>query len=154
VKLKLTIRVEQVRDGVEYKGLLTVGKHELGWHLRTAKPITEIEMAEDASVADFRQMFLLSVSRNGSGQIEMTDDDYVFVWNAVVPQVAEFCRNATVRAHNDGVGWVKLGLKGVGVPDGGSLGLSRVFEADLTAEGGVLNIINRLFGAEFAKTTV
>jgi hypothetical protein len=112
--IKAKIVCEQVRDGTCYKGRLIVGGVTFEYELALAIPIPQlIERGEPAqSMVEFRQIFLVTLKKNGEVVPLADDKAYAFFCAMVLDSATRLYRDPSVRDMCEGHGRAMVDLLG------------------------------------------
>lgn len=112
MKVSIERYVQQVHDGSHYKGHVKIAQTKLDYELRFAVPIPQLDVMELPEDKDkIRRIFQLTVKK-GDASIELTDEEYGFFFQMLVPFAAEFYKNPQTRDSNEGI--MGMTLRGQG----------------------------------------
>lgn len=104
--------IEQVNDGVDYKGSVTIDGTKLDYALHFATPLPELdEQPELRDPGKVRQIIQLTILREGRA-VELTLDEYGLFFGLIVEYVGEFYNEPQVRSNNSGL--VGMAMRGEG----------------------------------------
>lgn len=112
--------IEQVHDGIKYRGYLKIADVEFYYELVFAFPIALIadtELIEDKN--EIRRRFQITVRRDNA-DIELTNEEYGFFLALVAELAIDFYYNSQTRGSNEGA--LGMLLSGEGQLD--ALGMS------------------------------
>ena len=104
-KVALEQYVEQVTDGVEYKGWLKISSTQLEYRLVFKVPIPELDkapLAEGLAVDEIRDIFRITVIKSGN-PIQLSDKEYAFFFGLLIKFACEFCVNPQTRDSQQGI---------------------------------------------------
>jgi hypothetical protein len=94
--------VEQVRDGVCYRGYVKIEGTNFDYELIFGVPIPELDAIEPSSdESEFRRRFQITVIRYGLN-IELTKDEYGFFFSMIVECALRLYNHPQTRAGNRG----------------------------------------------------
>lgn len=126
--------VEQVLDGIRYRGHIKIGETQFDYELKFAVPIPEIDgLAPTQDKAEIRRRFQLMLKRDNK-DIELADEEYGLFFNLLVVFAAEFYNLPQTRDSNQG--FLGMTLRGEGpMADFGasaSIGMTRTDAYDFS----------------------
>ena len=104
-KMKVSIEryIQQVRDGVHYKGHVKIADTQLEYELVFAVPIPKLDDMESPNgITEIRRLFQLTVKRNNAN-IELTDGEYGFFLQMLAELAIDFYNNPQTRDNNEGM---------------------------------------------------
>ena len=129
MKVQIKLKMEQVRDGSDYKGHVEIAGVKFDYELKFAIPIPELEKTEPSGVEEVRRLIQIYVKKRETS-IELTNDEYGFFLPMLLEPVVDFYHNQMTRAHQEGiVGQVLRGQIDFGVSM--SIGLESDFSMNV-----------------------
>lgn len=112
MKTQVERYIEQVRDGSHYIGHVKIAETMLDYELRFSVPIPQLDdMKPVTDKSEIRRLFQLTVKR-GDANIELTDEEFSFLFQMLVPFAVEFYNNSQTRNNNEGM--IGMALRGKG----------------------------------------
>lgn len=94
--------IEQVRDGIHYKGYVKIVDTIFDYELVFRVPIADLGNVEPANeVHELRDLFQITVMR-GNAKIELADEEYMFFMSMVVQFAEDFYNIEQTRSSNEG----------------------------------------------------
>ncbi len=83
--------IEQVQDGLEYKGYIKIASIKLDYELKFAIPIPKLdEMEQPKGFGEARRLFQISMSKEGIN-IDLSNEEYLFFFDLTAPFAIAFC---------------------------------------------------------------
>ncbi len=102
-KISIEQYVEQVQDGVRYKGHVKVAGTSFDYELVFGFPINQLDslpLTKDDS--EVQRLFQITVKR-GNTIVELTNEEYKFFFSVIVEFVLSFYDNPQTRDSNNGM---------------------------------------------------
>lgn len=102
-KVSVERHVEQVRNGIHYKGYVQIAGTKLDYDLVFGVPIARLDDTEPAKDEDeIRRLFQITVKRENTN-IELTKDEYGFFLSMILELAVDFYNNPQTRSSNEGI---------------------------------------------------
>ncbi len=139
MKVPIELYVEQVKDGVEYKGNIAFAGTKFDYTIVFTVPIPKLdELGPPEGPEEVRRLCPISLTRDENG-IELTDEEYGLFFHLLIQFVVDFYNNPQTRDNNQGLlGQPKI-LESFGASL--SIGMSSSGESDFTPE--TCNMLNQ-----------
>jgi len=104
--------VEQVSDGIHYKGYIVFAADKFDYELKFAVPIPQLDDLEPPKGREeIRRLFQITIKRD-EANIELSDEEYGFFFQMITELAIELHDNEQTRANNEG--FVGQALRGGG----------------------------------------
>ncbi len=107
-------RIEQVADGIHYKGYLKIKERTFEYDFKLTIPIPELgnqplSTTRDEVNKQIRSTFQLCLKKDGS-ELELTDEEYAFFFMVLLNSAVDLYYNPQTRAKNLGLKLCGAGL--------------------------------------------
>lgn len=103
MKVPVERKLEQVKDGTDYKGMIKIGAAQFDFELKFSIPIPQLDaMPAPTGMEDIRRIFGLVLKKDGV-EIPLTDHEWKPFFHLLVEFAVEFCHNPQIRDNNEGM---------------------------------------------------
>jgi len=93
-------RIEEVAEGIRYKGTIRIGGVKFDYELKFSTPIPDLDSTKQpGTVEQVRLIFQISLERDGR-KIELDEDEYSFFFSMLVEAVVKFYNSLS--RHGEG----------------------------------------------------
>ncbi len=101
-KVLIQRRIEQVKDGTEYKGHAIMGGVKLDYDLKFELPISQWDdMNPIEEIEGIRRFYQITLKKN-SETIQLSSDEYGFFFRLLIDFAVGFYNQSQTRQSNDG----------------------------------------------------
>ena len=135
-KVSVDRYIEQVRDGSHYRGHVKIADTKLDYELVFSVPIPKLDDMEPTNDRDeIRRIFQLTLKRD-EANIALTEEEYGFFFQMLVPFAADFYNNPQTRDSQEGILGMTIRGEGpmVGFGASASIGITSSGSYDFSPE--------------------
>lgn len=95
--------IEEIRDGIGYKGYVKIANITLDYEIRFAVPIPKLGDMEQqpTGYGEVRNLFQITLSKEGAS-IDLSNEEFLFFFDLIAPFAIAFCATKFMVKYENG----------------------------------------------------